>query len=167
MISSVNGTYAGNSYSPRPDTSKSEVSAKAINTEREVKTVDPSKEEPSVSQQVSEPNQVNAAVKNEAIIDQKATPIRENASPSEDADALISMIESNRKVTQTATGETLSQMLPPNPASLGQLILTDSDKENPEKVALYSELVQNFKSVDTNNDNLVSYNEALKFINGA
>lgn len=78
--------------------------------------------------------------------------------------SLISFIESSRKIGNNF-GTTMPQLFSSLPASQGQLTLMSTNVSNTTKDGLVTELVQNFSKIDTNKDNLVSYNEVLAFLN--
>ena len=169
MISSINGNYAGYSNPSYGNTTRSDssnsVDSNSSTDELKAKDEVQAEEKQSIVNQLPQQLQVNTVAKNEEILDKEDIPKGREISQSDDITSLISMIETSRNIVQSDSGEALFQMLPELPETEEQLILTDSDSLNPKKEELYTELVQNFNQVDTNKDELVSYDEALNFIN--
>ena len=85
-------------------------------------------------------------------------------SQSDNIASLISLIESSRTVENNLAA--MCKIFSSLPQSQGQLMMMMStDPSNTTKDGLVTELVQNFSKIDTNKDNLISYNEVLAFLN--
>lgn len=163
MISGINGNYTGFSSSVRQDVSKS--GNLLASTTNGCKT--PMDEMQSASDHLSQKIQVNSVTKTEEILEQKNADHERGISQSDDIASLISMIETSRDIGGEISTDTLIQMLPKEPSSQAQLIIAAADTSDPKKDGLNTALIQNFNKIDTNNDNLVCYGEALNFINQA
>jgi hypothetical protein len=97
----------------------------------------------------------NAA--NKEDFDQTANSLPDNIA------SLISLIESSRTIENNL--DEMCKILSSLPQSQGQLMMMSTDSSNTAKDGLVNELVQNFSNIDTNKDNLISYNEVLAFLN--
>ncbi|MCL9683477.1 hypothetical protein [Legionella maioricensis] len=113
--------------------------------------------------QLSQQIPVNTAAKVAEGTANKESSNQTTDSPTDNIASLISLIESSRKIEDNLA--TMSQILSSLPESQGQLMLMSSDPSNTAKDGLVAELVQNFSKIDTNKDNLASYNEVLAFLN--
>ena len=165
MISSINGIYTGLKYSARSNDSNSTSSApKNINNLIE-KQGAASVAAQAVVNQLPVQNQVNTLVASEKMLDQSNSVQLIGTSQEDDIASLISMIEKSRDISQEDSGESLFKLLPEFPETEEQLMVVDADSSNLRKEELYTALVDNFKTADADKDNLVSYNDALQFIN--
>ena len=118
-----------------------------------------------VSNQLPPKLQVRASVKTEQALPGKVTAKAKESASLDDIASLISIIENSRKVSESKSEEPLFQMLPKLPQTEGQLIIKAADSPNVRKDELLDEVVQHFSQVDTDKDNLVSYDEVMAFIN--